>query len=138
MPLFDYDSDDEELAVETSDSEAVALPREFGVNFDTGAMTGEIVEGSEAVKVWAWFALQSARYRYQVYSWDYGSELESLIGTGYSEQYTKSRVQKMLEDCLLINENITGIKNLACTFDGESLSASFTLQTKFGEESLNV
>ena len=55
-------------------------PREYGMNFETGQLTGEIVEGLEALKVWAYLALQTAERRYYIYSWEYGHDLESLIG----------------------------------------------------------
>ena len=37
-----------------------------------------VVTGKDAVQVWIWKALMTARARYDVYSWDYGSEVESL------------------------------------------------------------
>ena len=38
------------------------------------------VTGREAVKVWIWKALHTTRYRYEIYSWAYGNEFESLLG----------------------------------------------------------
>lgn len=29
-----------------------------------------LVEGKEALKVWIWRALRTARYRYEIYTWD--------------------------------------------------------------------
>lgn len=121
----------------TAGSQVEALPREYGIDFDNGQLTGEIVEGSEAVKIWAWLALQSARYRYPIYTWQYGSELESLIGTQWSDEYTESQCKKMIEECLKENPNIEGIKNFECKMsDRDKLTASFTLVTKFGEEEI--
>ena len=33
----------------------------------------KIVEGNEAIKIWIYKALQTPRYQYVIYSWDYGS-----------------------------------------------------------------
>ena len=38
-----------------------------------------VVTGVEAVKVWAWKALQTPKGRYKAYSWNFGNELEALI-----------------------------------------------------------
>ena len=45
-----------------------------------------LVEGIEAVKVWAWNALYTVRFRYLIYPWEYGDELETLIGQSYIEE----------------------------------------------------
>ena len=43
-----------------------------------------VVTGKEAVKVWAWKALHTVRYRFEIYSRDYGSEFEELVGQAYN------------------------------------------------------
>ena len=50
----------------------------------------KIVEGNEAIKIWIYKALQTPRYQYEIYSWDYGSELLSLIGKAYTKGLTQS------------------------------------------------
>ena len=35
------------------------IPREYGIDFQTGRLTGRIVEGIEAIKVWVWNCLHS-------------------------------------------------------------------------------
>ena len=145
--MFDLleDEDEEELedeeASETEDLDDVEeeiIPYEYGIDFETGQLTGEIVSGSEAVKVWAWLALQSARYRYLIYSWDYGVELESLIGTQFSEEFTEARARKMIEECLMENPNITDISNFRADFSGDTLTLMFDIGTEFGEEEMTV
>lgn len=63
---------------------ALPLYKEVGWNFAEnrplfrgGAPV--IVTGAQAILVWAWKALQVQRYRYPIYSWDYGNEWEDLI-----------------------------------------------------------
>jgi hypothetical protein len=125
---------DEETAVE----EALKIPKEYGIDFTTGELTGKIVEGNEAVKVWIWNTLHTPRYRHTIFSWDYGNELEDLIGQGYSQEYIEIEAKRMVEDCLLINENITGIDDFEVSQDADKLSISFTANTLFGEVGMNV
>lgn len=117
--------------------EEIKQPKEYGVDFETGQLTGEIVEGKEAIKVWIWFALQTPRYRYYIYTWDYGSEFEDLIGQGYTEEYIEAEAQRMTEDCLLVNENIQSISEFAVSMKNDTLTVSFVANTIYGDIEFN-
>lgn len=110
-----------------------AIPKEYEVDFETGQLTGRIVEGKEAVKVWIWFALQTPRYRHYIYSWDYGSEFEELIGQRYTEEYIDSEVQRMINDCLLVNKNIQSVSDFSVDMKGSCLTVGFTANTIYGD-----
>ncbi len=117
-------------------SEAIkqpAIPKEYGIDFKSGQLTGEIVEGLEAIKVWVWLALQVPRYRYYAYTWDYGSEFEDLIGQGYSNGYIESESRRMTEDCLLINPDIQSISDFHVSVEKDTLTISFTVNTVYGD-----
>lgn len=98
---------DEEISVE---EEEIETPREFGIDFVTGKLTGEIVEGTEAVKVWIYLALRIARYRFFILSWEYGNELEELYGQGYSREHMECEAREMIKDCLLANDYIEEVE----------------------------
>lgn len=139
--ILEEETDDEleTLEVDEDDDESsVTIPYEYGIDFSTRQLTGEIVSGIDAVKVWAWLALLTARYRYLIYSWEYGCELESLIGTEYSEEFTTARAKKFITECLMQNPYITGIANYKPQFDKDQLKVEFTLLTEFGEEEMIV
>src|SRR5690606_42159936 len=51
----------------------------YAIDFEKGRIRGMIDE-LEAVKQAVFLILQTERYRYLIYSDDYGSELEGLIG----------------------------------------------------------
>jgi len=127
LPAYIEDEDEiEEL------EEEIKPPREYGIDFKTGQLTGEIVEGKEAIKVWIWLALRAPRYRHYV-TWDYGSEFEELIGQGYTEEYIEAEAQRMTEDCLLVNENIQSITQFSVSMEGDTLTMSFTANTIYGD-----
>ena len=108
------------------------IPKEYGIDFKTGQLTGEIVEGLEAVKVWIWLVLQTPRYRYYIYTWDYGNEFEDLIGQGYTEEYIKTEAKRMTEDCLLVNRNIQSITGFGVNMSEDTLTVSFVADTIYG------
>lgn len=110
-----------------------AIPKEYGIDFNSGQLTGEIVEGLEAIKIWVWLALQVPRYRYYAYTWDYGSEFEDLIGQGYSNGYIESESRRMTEDCLLINSDIQSISDFHVSVEKDTLTISFIVNTVYGD-----
>lgn len=126
-----YIEDDEEL----EQQEESQTPKEYEIDFKTGQLTGNIVEGAEAVKVWIWLVLQTPRYRYYVYTWDYGNEFEDLIGQGYTEEYIEAETKRMTEDCLLVNENIKEITDFSASVVNNTLTISFTASTIYGNVS---
>lgn len=119
--------------VTVSTEQQQIVPKEYEIDFATGQLTGRIVEGKEAVKVWIWLALQTPRYRYYIYTWDYGNDFEELIGQGFTEEYILAETQRMTEDCLLVNKYIQGITEFSVDMTGSVLTISFVADTIYGE-----
>lgn len=116
----------------TESEETLYIPREYGIDFKTGQLSGKVVEGYEAVLVWAWLALHTPRYRYYIYSNDYGQEYEDLVGKAYTAELTDSELERMTEECLLENPYITGIEDFSCAKKEEKVTVSFKLITTLG------
>lgn len=130
---FPFETDNETIS-----EKAVNVPREYEIDFDTGELTGKIVDGLEAIKIWIYNSLRTTRYRFDIFSWDYGNEIEDLIGNSYTQEYIEIEVKRMIEECLSINEYITGIDNFSVSFDTDKLSVFLTVNTLFGEVDINV
>lgn len=126
-----YPFEDEEIAEQQE--EEIYIPKEYGIDFETGQLTGKVVDGLEAVKVWAWLALQTARERYYIYTTDYGQEYEDMIGKGYTKDYLKAELKRMTEECLTVNPYITGIENFEMSKDGDHVTLSFLMITNLGD-----
>lgn len=114
------------------------IPKEYGIDFETKTLTGGIVKGKEAIRVWIWLALQVERYRYGIYSWQYGAELEEYIGSSYSQEYLNDGIRMTIEDCLKMNPYIQSISEFHCQIEGNRLALSLTVNTDYGEVSLKV
>jgi len=123
-----------DVEVDTSE----VMPKEYAIDFETGLMTGKTVEGLEALKVWAYFAIKTARCRYYAYSDDYGTELDNLIGKVNSDEYLQTEAKRMVSECLLVNDNIISIENFTCSKTGSTLNIEFTMNTKYGEGEIEI
>lgn len=133
---FDVDDEEDEELMET-DSEA-GEPGEYEIDFSTGRLTGRILTGKEAVKQWVTIALGIDRYTYPQYSWDYGNDLHSLIGKEYDREYIKSEAQRMVEDTLAVNIDITGVEDFEIDISMDRLNVKFTILTDYGDEEVEV
>lgn len=109
---------------------------EWAVDFNNGQFTGQKVNGSEAVKVWIWKCLMTERFRFSIYSWMYGSELEKYIGKALTQEFIDTDVRLALEDALLINPEISSITDFEGTIEKDILSISFTANTIYGAVSI--
>jgi hypothetical protein len=124
-------------------SQELPIPREYAWDFETGDFKLEdgkfiVVEGLEALKIWIYKALITARYRWPIYSWNYGCELDNLVGSSYSQAVTQSEAKRYVEECLLINPYIKAIKNVQTDSKDEKLTITFTAVTDYGEVTVSV
>lgn len=136
MSLFPFVTDEEiaQVTPEVTDSSI----REYELDFKTGRLTGRIVEGVDALCVWAYLALKAKRYRWVIYSWQYGEEYTNLIGYSFDEDYLYSEVKRYIEECLFINEHITGIEDLTVNQVNEMLYIRFRMITDVGSKEVSM
>ena len=143
MSIFPFMSIDEvEVNIENSNSE-LPMYYEVGWNYIKDEPLIEnnefvIVEGNEAIKVWIYKAIKTARYQYPIYSWDYGCEISSLIGQKYTKGLTKSEAERYIKEAILINPYVTDVKIIDINFSEDILSVSIQVDTIYGEVNVNV
>ena len=112
--------------------------KEYEFDFNNSTLTGKILEGKEAIKMWIYKALLTTRYVHPVYSWDYGQDLDELIGQEYEVDYIKSEVERKVTECLMINPKITRCHSFDIDLITDTLHITFTADTTFGEVKINV
>ena len=114
------------------------LYREVKWDFEKGEPVfrgGEpvVVEGAEAIKTWVWKALVTERARYEIYSWDFGSEVESLIGQPYTDELKRAEAVRYVREALEINPYIMEVTAASVDFDNGVLTIDVTVDTVYGE-----
>lgn len=96
-----------------------------------------ILEGKEAVQTWAWKALNTERFKYIIYTWNFGNEVNTLIGQSYTMDLKIAEAKRYIEECLLINPYITKITNVDVKFSNETVEIMCSLETIYGEIQVN-
>ena len=91
------------------------------------------VTGLEAVTVWIWKALKTARFHHDIYTWDYGCEAESLIGKAFTAQVKESEAVRYVREALAHNPYITDVRQVDVSFQGTKLTISCQVSTIYGE-----
>ena len=97
-----------------------------------------LCERIEAVKSWASNALQTVRYRHDIYSWDYGNEAETLIGAAYTDDLKAAEAARYIRDCLTVNPYIEAVEGIKVAFLDGRLSISCKIVTVYGEANTYV
>ena len=98
----------------------------------------KIVYGNEGIKVWIYKAIKTNRYEFEIYTWDYGSEIESLIGKGFQIGFIKSETKRYIEEALSVNPYITKINKIDVDFKTDVLTAYVDLETVYGRLNMYV
>jgi hypothetical protein len=133
--MFPFDIDDAELDVEVEEDKE---PSDYEIDFETGKLTGRIITGLPAIKQWVMIVLGTDKYYYTQYSWDHGCELRDLIGKGFKQDYIESEAKRIITNALSMSKDIKGISNLEVSYEGDTLTAAFTLDTIYGSEEVMV
>lgn len=94
--------------------------------------------GAAAVHSWAWRALKTCRCANEPHSWNYGCELDSLIGKSFSTAVQKSEAARYVRECLLANPYITDVENITVRFTDDRMDVSCKLITIYGEVSVHA
>ncbi len=90
------------------------------------------------MKVWAWKALHTPRFRCEMYSRAYGSEFESLIGQPCTGELKRSEAARYVREALAINPYIKDVTDIAVEFADGRLSVSCTVGTIYGDSEVSV
>lgn len=96
---------------------------------DTGRVRGWI-DGEEALQQAVLLRLSTPRYEHVIYSFDYGSELEGLIGKDGG--YAMAAAPALAEECLLRDDRIRAVSRMEVSRKGEALAMAFTVVTEDG------
>lgn len=91
----------------------------------------QMVDGMEAVKQAVYIILETQRFEYLIYSFNFGSELQGLIGK--SPLFVQSEIRRLIKEALLQDDRITDVQNVRFQSQGDSMLVEFTVVSVFGD-----
>lgn len=129
IPNNDYeDFDEEENDGLDTDLDMESEPSlTYRLDLENKRIVGKI-DDIEAIQQAVLLILQTERYKFEMYSWDYGVEMEDLRGA--SIPYVMSEVKQRLIDALTADDRIESLEDFKITKVGKStLHITFTVIT---------
>lgn len=85
----------------------------------------------EAVRQAVEVIVSVERFKWQIYTPNFGTDYDGLLGT--EPGYAASELRRRLEDAFLPDSRILGVKDYAYTFEDGNLAVTFTAATVFGD-----
>lgn len=99
------------------------------LDFEAGRVV-DITDGLQAIQQAVFMALSTTRYEQLIFSEEYGSELDSLIGS--NPVFIESEIRRMIEEALMPDDRISGIEDISVEYENDQLLARFTVITSYG------
>lgn len=102
----------------------------YKMHLDENIILG-YVDGQEAMVQVIFNILNTERYQYVIYSWNYGIELIDLYGQPVS--YVIPELKRRITEALTWDERIIGVDNFSFNVDKGKITCNFTVHTIFGD-----
>lgn len=125
---------DEELdALEETSVDETEPSKTYKIDFETGEIYAEWVDDADALKQSVIKAVRTFRDKYLIYSEDYGSEIDYLIGQNFPIEYLQLEVPRLIEEALMIDDRVEAVENFVVEQTGDQLYISFEVIAAVGE-----
>lgn len=121
---------------QTIDTETVTMPGlTYQVDWERGVITG-MIDGLDSIRQAVLKILNTERYQYLIYSEDYGTEWQQILGQDHL--FVRAEIQRMITEALLQDDRIEQIVDFQTYWtSGEDIRVSFTVQTRYGSFQIN-
>ncbi|TNJ68234.1 DUF2634 domain-containing protein [Paenibacillus hemerocallicola] len=117
-------------SLKTAQVQAVQQPsRTWHLDFDRGRVSG-MVDELDAVRQAVFKILQTERFRYLIYSFNYGHELDGMVGV--SPLFVQSEAARIIREALMTDDRIRGVENVSVEINGDAMLINFTVISVFG------
>ncbi len=102
----------------------------YKLNIDKGRVRG-MTDEADAVLQAIYLILSVERYQYPIYSYNYGVEMEDLIGQ--PKDYAMSEIKRRITEALTQDDRITGVDEWEFETTQRAVKVTFTVHTIYGD-----
>ncbi|MBS4931119.1 MAG: DUF2634 domain-containing protein [Clostridiales bacterium] len=129
IPIEEYDptdyEDEEEFEIESEPSLTYKL------DLENKLVQTVLIDEKEALKQAIYKILQTERYAYNMYDWDYGVEMADYIGQDIDEVLPD--IQNAIEDALTADDRIESVDYIEVEREKGKLYISMQINTIYGD-----
>lgn len=101
----------------------------FKMNYDRLTISGTI-DQIQAVEQAVFLILNTERYQWLIFSWNYGVELHNLIGKDV--EYCIPEIERRIREALLQDDRITAVQDFQFEVNKKKVLTTFTVVSIFG------
>lgn len=132
MGVFPFTS----FQTESSSNTQLKLFAEMAYDFENNCLLKRagkhyMVYKDEALRIWIWKALKTARYKWQAYTHAYGNEIDKIVGKTACKDIFESEAKRYITECIMVNPYIQELGNFQYTYD-DSIIITFDVTTVYG------
>lgn len=138
FPFIDVEQDEKDTVTE------LPVLKEYAYDFQENKLLLDengktfLVEKNEALRIWIFKALSTARSRYTAYSPDFGTEIEdNIIGKPIAEDIAVSEIQRYITEALMVNPYIQELSDFNFSRKESGMEVTFCCQSIYGKEDIN-
>ena len=97
----------------------------YRLNLDNNTISGGYIDGLDALKQAIYKILNTERYDYLIYSWNYGVEIKNLIGQHMS--FVVPELERVIKEALIQDDRIEDVTNFDFSINGNIVTTKFTV-----------
>jgi hypothetical protein len=102
----------------------------YRMDWDRKRITGQ-ADGLEAVQQAAAKILRTDRFEHLIYSSDYGTEWQLVLGK--DRLLVRAEIRRVISEALLQDERILSLENIEVSFNGDNLTFDCKVVTRYGD-----
>lgn len=102
----------------------------YKLNAENNTISGGYIDGKEAIKQTIYCILNTERFEYLIYSWNYGIELKNLIGENTT--YVIPELERVIKEALEQDDRIEDITDFEFEVKKNEVLVKFKVATLEG------
>jgi len=94
-------------------------------------------DAHQAYLFWVWKCLHTERFKYPIYSADFGVEIETIIERDYARPVTESEIKRTISESLKVNDHTIDVKEFEFFWSHDALEIVFVLSNTYDTDTIN-
>lgn len=132
---------DRNVAKEFEDSQEQykEIPMEWNFDIDNNDFVinekghVDVVYGQDAIKIWVYKCLMTARGKYMAYDFSFGNDVEYLLEENIDKDLLKAEAKRLVVEALMTNKFINSVTNVNVEIEDKTLKIELTVNTDYGD-----
>lgn len=92
----------------------------------------------DAYLYWAYKTVATERFSRAAYSSDFGAEIEAILERDYDRNVAESEIARSITEALEVDERTKKVSDFAFAWEGDSLHVTFSLESIYNTDTINV